>query len=29
LKMGFVGCNLKPVPSGGYFNAPPLTDKSW
>jgi 4-oxalmesaconate hydratase len=27
--MGFVGCNLNPDPSGGYFNAPPLTDKWW
>ena len=27
--MGFVGCNLNPDPSGGYFNAPPLTDKCW
>ena len=26
--MGFVGCNLNPDPSGGYFNAPPMTDKS-
>src|SRR5712671_2427062 len=25
----FVGCNLNPDPSGGYFNAPPLTDKWW
>ena len=24
-----VGCNLNPDPSGGYFNAPPLTDKWW
>jgi 4-oxalmesaconate hydratase len=29
VKMGFVGCNLNPDPSGGYFNAPPLTDKWW
>ena len=29
MKMGFVGCNLNPDPSGGYFNAPPLTDKWW
>jgi len=28
-KMGFIGCNLNPDPSGGYFNAPPLTDKWW
>jgi 4-oxalmesaconate hydratase len=27
--MGFVGCNLNPDPSGGYFNSPPMTDKSW
>ena len=27
--MGFVGCNLNPDPSGGYFNAPPITDKWW
>ena len=29
LEYGFVGCNLNPDPSGGYFNSPPLTDKSW
>ena len=29
VKMGFVGCNLNPDPSGGYFNAPPMTDKWW
>ena len=23
VKMGFIGCNLNPDPSGGYFNAPP------
>ena len=28
-EFGFVGCNLNPDPSGGYFNAPPLTDKWW
>ena len=28
-QLGFVGCNLNPDPSGGYFNAPPLTDKWW
>ncbi len=28
-ELGFVGCNLNPDPSGGYFNAPPLTDKWW
>ncbi len=27
VQMGFVGCNLNPDPSGGYFNAPPMTDK--
>jgi 4-oxalmesaconate hydratase len=29
LELGFVGCNLNPDPSGGYWTAPPLTDKSW
>ena len=29
VKMGFVGCNLNPDPSGGYFNSPPMTDKWW
>jgi 4-oxalmesaconate hydratase len=29
VNMGFVGCNLNPDPSGGYFNAPPMTDKWW
>jgi 4-oxalmesaconate hydratase len=28
-ELGMVGCNLNPDPSGGYFNAPPLTDKWW
>lgn len=28
-EFGFVGCNLNPDPSGGYFNSPPLTDKYW
>ncbi|HMK71574.1 MAG TPA: amidohydrolase family protein [Xanthobacteraceae bacterium] len=28
-ELGFIGCNLNPDPSGGYFNAPPLTDKWW
>lgn len=28
-ELGFIGCNLNPDPSGGFFNAPPLTDKSW
>jgi 4-oxalmesaconate hydratase len=26
---GFIGCNLNPDPSGGYFKSPPLTDRSW
>jgi len=26
---GFIGCNLNPDPSGGYFRAPPLTDRTW
>jgi 4-oxalmesaconate hydratase len=26
---GFVGCNLNPDPSGGYWTDPPLTDKWW
>lgn len=29
VELGFVGCNLNPDPSGGYFNSPPLTDKWW
>ncbi len=28
-ELGFVGCNLNPDPSGGHWNAPPLTDKWW
>jgi 4-oxalmesaconate hydratase len=28
-ELGFVGCNLNPDPSGGYWNSPPLTDKYW
>jgi 4-oxalmesaconate hydratase len=28
-ELGFVGVNLNPDPSGGYFTSPPLTDKSW
>jgi 4-oxalmesaconate hydratase len=27
--MGFIGCNLNPDPSGGYWKEPPLTDKWW
>jgi 4-oxalmesaconate hydratase len=26
---GFIGCNLNPDPSGGYWGAPPLTDRFW
>ncbi len=25
----FVGCNLSPDPSGGYWNSPPLGDRYW
>lgn len=28
-KLGFVGCNLSPDPSGGYWKDPPLTDRTW
>ena len=28
-ELGFVGCNLNPDPSGGHWNAPPLTDRFW
>jgi 4-oxalmesaconate hydratase len=28
-ELGFIGCNLNPDPSGGYWGAPPLTDKYW
>ena len=28
-ELGFVGCNLNPDPSGGHWNAPPLTDTYW
>ncbi|HXJ84611.1 MAG TPA: amidohydrolase family protein [Candidatus Methylomirabilis sp.] len=27
--LGFVGCNLNPDPSGGYWKDPPLTDRWW
>jgi 4-oxalmesaconate hydratase len=27
--LGFVGCNLSPDPSGGYWKDPPLTDRWW
>jgi 4-oxalmesaconate hydratase len=26
---GFIGCNLNPDPSGGYWPDPPMTDKYW
>ena len=26
---GFVGCNLNPDPSGGYWTGPPLGDEAW
>ncbi|MBI2887886.1 MAG: amidohydrolase [Chloroflexi bacterium] len=28
-EFGFVGCNLNPDPSGGYWSDPPLTDPWW
>jgi 4-oxalmesaconate hydratase len=28
-ELGFVGCNLNPDPSGGYWTSPPLTDRAW
>jgi 4-oxalmesaconate hydratase len=28
-ELGFVGCNLNPDPSGGYWKDPPLTDRYW
>ena len=28
-KLGFVGCNLNPDPSGGHWTGMPLTDRSW
>jgi 4-oxalmesaconate hydratase len=28
-ELGFVGCNLNPDPSGGFWTEPPLTDRSW
>ncbi len=28
-ELGFVGCNLNPDPSGGYWRSPPLTDRYW
>jgi len=28
-EFGFVGCNLNPDPSGGYWTGPPITDRAW
>ena len=28
-QLGFVGCNLNPDPSGGYWTDPPLSDPFW
>jgi 4-oxalmesaconate hydratase len=28
-ELGFVGCNLNPDPSGGFWREPPLTDRWW
>jgi 4-oxalmesaconate hydratase len=28
-ELGFIGCNLNPDPSGGYWKDPPLTDTWW
>jgi 4-oxalmesaconate hydratase len=28
-ELGFIGCNLNPDPSGGYWTSPPLTDRQW
>jgi 4-oxalmesaconate hydratase len=28
-ELGFVGVNLNPDPSGGYWTGPPLTDRHW
>jgi 4-oxalmesaconate hydratase len=27
--LGFVGCNLNPDPSGGFWTSPPMTDEYW
>ncbi len=29
LELGFVGCNLNPDPSGGFWTSKPLTDEYW
>jgi 4-oxalmesaconate hydratase len=28
-ELGFVGCNLNPDPSGGFWSAPPIHDRFW
>jgi len=28
-ELGFIGCNLNPDPTGGYWKDPPLTDRWW
>lgn len=28
-KLGFVGCNVNPDPSGGYWTGKPMTDREW
>jgi 4-oxalmesaconate hydratase len=28
-ELGYIGCNLKPDPSGGHWTSPPLTDRHW
>lgn len=28
-QLGFVGCNLNPDPSGGYWTGTPVTDREW
>ncbi len=28
-EMGFIGCNVNPDPSGGYWNGPPLWERYW
>jgi 4-oxalmesaconate hydratase len=28
-EMGFVGCNLNPDPTGGWWTGPPLSDRTW
>ena len=28
-ELGFVGCNLNPDPSGGFWSAPPIHDRYW